>query len=467
MSRQLQTGDAALITYGNTVFNTIIQNINGLTLSVHDSKNNITTSVTWNGAQWLLPGNIPATNVQFVLKEKAVAAIANVPITQTSAAMTTTVVNTPLTSTVSTVTTSSVPNAISLTKEKKIEEFILPSFPLIKAQIVIPTTKFIPQQEIEIAFPWKRSFMSEQEIRQMFSNLSNYNFHVVSMPYDIKRMLKVDKKLLAFGGQQLVLNTPIENYNVYDNISDYFTEKARMNCKRSDQTQNPLQYWNTHQKEIEAKLGTKEKSLKNLRDATYELHYECTSFKPSLFVGFLKYFGSKRILDCMSGWGDRLIGAMAMDKQIEYYVGVDSNAALFKGYEEMISFFGMDKKKYIMIEGEFEKVQLPNLTYDMIFTSPPFYDLEEYSDKNQSYIGRDLETWYKDFLLGSLKKAWNVLEKNGFMIIYINDTYNAAYTERMINDVIKFVDSQYVGCLPASDVVSKKNMNPFWIFKRL
>jgi hypothetical protein len=411
-----QVNDLVHLTFNNQLFNTKITKIEGTTLFIYDENSKINSTLTWNGISWLLPGNIPVTNVNFTLIPKV---------------------------------------------EKN--KFTLPTFELIKSTIYNPTVS-IPE------FPYKRKFITENEIRQMFENLKGYNFQVVQRPYTIKRMPNVNKKLLAFGGQQLILNTPAENYNKYDNISDWFQEEVRMTCKRNDQTETPLQFWKTHQHEIKEKAKSMgEVNIRNLREAQYQLHYECTTFKPSLMVGFIKYLGSKRILDPFMGWSDRLIAAISQDDKIEYYVGIDSNSELFPGYKEIINFFipsENDRKKYILIEGEFEKVTLPNLKYDLIFSSPPYYDLEEYSDKNQSYIGRNLEQWYNDFLISSLEKMWSVLEKNGFMVLHINDTYKDSYTERMINDIIKFSNAQYVGCLPASDLASEKNMNPIWIFKR-
>ena len=457
MSRAIRVADKAVITYKGSVFNTDITGIQGSQVSVLDPQNKITTSITWNGQVWLLPGNIAVDSVvlQQVNLPNVIAPVISVRNTSSSS-------------------TSPIP-------------FILPEIPIVTATVFTPTTVVKSPITVSINtaigdFPYKRTFMTDDEVKKRFANLSNYNFSIIEMPYTIKRMPKVNKALLNFGGKQLVINTPTENYDLYDNLSDYFQEPARMNCKRSDQTETPFQYWQTHQTEIQERAHELAKtlkgvntqqlptdSIKNLREAMYQLHYECTTFKPSLLVGFIKYLGSKRILDISSGYGDRLIAAMAMNDKIEYYVGVDPNSALFPGYKSMIDFFISnieDRKKYIMIESEFEKAILPNLTYDLVYTSPPFYDLEEYANKNQSYIGRTPEQWYNDFLIFSLKKAWSYLEKNGFMVLYINDTRGYSYTERMVNEILTFPGAQYIGCLPQSDIKERKNINPHWCFKK-
>ena len=51
----------------------------------------------------------------------------------------------------------------------------------------------------------------------------------------------------------------------------------------------------------------------------------------------IEHFNSKKILDMSSGWGDRLVGAMACN--IDCYHGFDPNSCLHPGYKKMIEFF--------------------------------------------------------------------------------------------------------------------------------
>ena len=85
------------------------------------------------------------------------------------------------------------------------------------------------------------------------------------------------------------------------------------------------------------------------------------------------------------------------------YVEVDPNPCLYPKFQEIVEFFGADKNKYVFIESPFEKALLPDMTYDLILTSPPFFSLEVYSnDENQSIHNRDLNVWFDDFLIESL-----------------------------------------------------------------
>ena len=77
-----------------------------------------------------------------------------------------------------------------------------------------------------------------------------------------------------------------------------------------------------------------------------------------------------------------------------------------------------------MIPSGFETAKLPsNMTFDFIFTSPPFYDKEIYSDSPEDSLLSygSLDEWIDKFLLYSTKKAWNLLEVGGHYLIYIRD----------------------------------------------
>lgn len=65
--RQPQVGDKVYIRYNNIDFITEIISINGLSLILFDKINNNSSSLTWNGIDWFLPGNIIPTLVAFDL----------------------------------------------------------------------------------------------------------------------------------------------------------------------------------------------------------------------------------------------------------------------------------------------------------------------------------------------------------------------------------------------------------------
>lgn len=74
-------------------------------------------------------------------------------------------------------------------------------------------------------------------------------------------------------------------------------------------------------------------------------------------------------MDFCAGWGDRLLGALAHQNEIEYYYGVDPNKLLHPNYQMMIKEFATEDNlnKFQMIVSAFEKWQIPTgKTFDLI-----------------------------------------------------------------------------------------------------
>ena len=66
--------------------------------------------------------------------------------------------------------------------------------------------------------------------------------------------------------------------------------------------------------------------------------------------------------------------------------------------------------------------------FDLVFTSPPFFDFEVYTDlPGQSIQGANnkLQTWLVNFLFVALSKAWDRLEPGGHIAIHITDVMSA------------------------------------------
>jgi len=120
-----------------------------------------------------------------------------------------------------------------------------------------------------------------------------------------------------------------------------------------------------------------------------------------------------------------------------------------------------------MIYEPFQRATLPsNFTYDLIFTSPPFYNFEIYTnDANQSAIEYDnFADWLVYFLFFSIYKSWLLLDIDGYFVIYISDTKQVAFCE---------VTNLFMQCMPNAmycgviSSVNKGNVHrPTWIWKK-
>lgn len=263
-----------------------------------------------------------------------------------------------------------------------------------------------------------------------------------------------------------IIYIPEETYNLCDKYSDYFygVEKARLSAKLIYAKMSPLEQWENpyFQQKMINKYGTDPGILREGLYNDRETMPEATQFKISLSYIIYKKYNAKKVLDISSGWGDRLTGAILAD--VEKYNGYDPNLDLVDSYTDIIKKFNVNANNFNVTPIPFEKAEIKE-KYDLVFTSPPFFDFEIYNKKGEQSIINypTFDDWFVKFLCVSLKKAWDALIDNGHMIIYIMDIKNYAICEPM---------SLFMLYLGSSDIqylcsfAGAGKYRPFWIFQK-
>ena len=167
------------------------------------------------------------------------------------------------------------------------------------------------------------------------------------------------------------------------------------------------------------------------------------------------------MLDFSAGWGDRLAGFYC-GETTSHYVGIDPNTLNHPNYERQVEFY---KKHQTLFEEE-KKVDLvcepaEDVDYskyenyfDTIFTSPPYFNVEKYSDEDtQSYVRyKNIDSWNKNFLHKAIGKMIPTLKKDGILAVNIADVYSAKDKDYFdicnpMNDFIKSQGLKYEGCI--------------------
>jgi hypothetical protein len=115
------------------------------------------------------------------------------------------------------------------------------------------------------------------------------------------------------------------------------------------------------------------------------------------------------ILDFSAGWGGRCLAAMAYG--VPYY-GFDSNKQLENSYKELHALSPTSHVNMRFIPSE--KADFSKLKYDLVFTSPPYYKLEEY-DLMPNY--KSYDDFVERFLLPVVLNAWKYLSTEGHMAL--------------------------------------------------
>jgi hypothetical protein len=354
-------------------------------------------------------------------------------------------------------------------------------------------------QNGEIVFPDPPLYCSAKYKEDAFQKLKTYEPELVKRRhsnYQQKLSREVWQKMnLAVDGYKsdyLYINTRPGDYEA-DKLVDCFTGLQRMKCKREGRDLSPFAAWNNKDYMkfvIERYIDDKENLTSfNLRESFYKLNsvlpdkyknMECNFFKATLAVSvyhyFLKNSAHTRVLDISAGWGDRLLGALS--KNLESYLAYDPNVSLQPGYKEMIDEFVTDdteKEKYQVVAAPFETAEtnLRGKTFDLVFTSPPYFDLEVFTTEGEQSIvtHSTFDTWMVNFLFQSLYNAWNTLAADGNMVIHIDDFSKGDKKYRIIEPMVLFVcgwcsNARFDGVVGASGYNKKKEYkSPMWVFK--
>lgn len=334
-----------------------------------------------------------------------------------------------------------------------------------------------------IVFPYKKLFM--RDIDEKFERLMVYKPVINNDPFDISRFINKKNNRLNFNkykGNYLCFVAQEEDYDNIDILTDQFTDDQRMIAQNKKSTMSPINLWNSKEelsKLLNKMIDEKEEITSyNIREYIYKLKYECNSFKLTLASSIYWLFNAKKILDISAGWGDRLLAAIA--HYADRYLGVDPNTDLIKGHTDIIKTLtkhrdtSILKNKYEVIPLKFESSEfiLEKEEFDLIFTSPPYFDLEIYTEKEGQSINSfpDFQSWIINFLFVSLKKAWNSLTIGGNMVIHIQDFERYSIIEPMILFVLGWCDgSNYDGVIGSNAIHSGGHtsaIRPMWVFSK-
>ncbi len=147
---------------------------------------------------------------------------------------------------------------------------------------------------------------------------------------------------------------------------------------------------------------------------------------PGYAKAIYEYFNAKRVLDPCAGWGDRLTGAMTAIG-VTKYVAFDPNRNLRPGYCKIMEYGGHTVRELsehkIHFSNDFEIHSLPfeigskmfaDESFDIAFTSPPFFDYEMYNPSNPQY-----KDWIEEFYTPLFQQVCRLVKSGGFFGIHI------------------------------------------------
>ena len=206
----------------------------------------------------------------------------------------------------------------------------------------------------------------------------------------------------------------------------------------------------------------------------------CYNFRPATAKALYELYGKEnsKVLDTSSGFGGRLLGFFTA-KNTSEYVGIDPNTAdSCNKFILYMSRYFTNKKAYVNKIGseDFTIENYPQYEnyFDISFTSPPYFNIERYSDDiTQSHVKfNTYDLWVDGFYRNTIYNSCNALKLDGVFAVNISWVDNIKeYTEEFLNDCGFYIikeDKYLLRIHPressyGSDKMSK--YEPVWVAK--
>ena len=133
------------------------------------------------------------------------------------------------------------------------------------------------------------------------------------------------------------------------------------------------------------------------------------------------------VLDFSSGYGGRMLGAMTSNLRYNY-TGIDPNTRTFQGLEALGELLNEENigSGYSMNCRPSEEFDPEPGFYDAAFSSPPYFNLETYTDEPSQCMNRytTLDKWFGGYVVPTLEMVHRALADDGIYAVNIADYKN-------------------------------------------
>lgn len=232
-------------------------------------------------------------------------------------------------------------------------------------------------------------------------------------------------KLIEIGKNANIMSSRCRTGN---NIVDFFTFKERLETKgkydvnfyefieRIDEFKNKkfIQTMLTYYKNVKNKNGKKNEYV-----VYKEVYNICISainiMRPLNCMDIFVKYKSNRVLNCCAGWGGSAVAASALN--LNAYYGIDVNKNLKEPYDKLVAYLKTKSATYFDVHiCDAINVDYSKLSYDTVFSSPPYYFIEKYPNSNKYNSKKEME---EKFYKPLFTNTYNGLQNGGHYIINI------------------------------------------------
>jgi hypothetical protein len=255
----------------------------------------------------------------------------------------------------------------------------------------------------KIGFP----FFSKDEfdVNVEFDNLKNFDIKLIELPNNELQQIMLGLNLANFYHPHMFsvkcgkMRTPYEVFNDKSLLKKCIRKMIRL------QGDSALT-----------------KSVLRRGLTMYSGTQKVSNFRPTIAKYIYDTYApvNSTVLDPCMGYGGRLIAALA-SKNVHIYEGCDPCQETFDGNLQMCN--DVNHNKIVRTQQiPFEDSKLNDNYYDFIFTSPPYFNLEKYSEEDDQSWKRysTYEVWRDQFLKVLIQKSYNSLKKGHYFLLNVD-----------------------------------------------
>lgn len=239
-------------------------------------------------------------------------------------------------------------------------------------------------------------------------------------------------------------------------------------------------------------VGTSYMSLLGVATAAQS----CANYRPGVAMYIYRKYGSKAglTIDPCVGYGGRMIGWHASLIGGEYF-GVDPARLSIEAGKKMAADLKIGGIR--LVNAPFEDIDLKENKImgraELVFTSPPYFAKEHYSDEPTQSANRYLKfpDWVKGFLRPFLKQSFDALKSGGILAVNIGDVrlgnkiyplelltcqyaeeigFQRLESEKLMLGSHKFDTGEHIGSIEDDDIddaSGDKQIEQIFIFKKV
>lgn len=246
-----------------------------------------------------------------------------------------------------------------------------------------------------------------------YDNVEEYVANIMDIPkakYEFNRLCQGYQAgyniSLLFNPHRLQVSTIQSDLSVFDAINS--SEKYRIAFAK-------------YVVNVENKVHVEKDYYKQIGIGSGGVQY-VNEFPPYLARDIYKKYcqSGYKVLDPCHGWGGRTLGlASSLIENVEYW-GCDPSTKTHQGLLKLKQFLNLDDNfKYF--HTPFENTDFPEDYFDFVFTSPPYFDTERYSDEEtQSWKSNNsYEEWKENFLYVLLDKILYYLKSGSYALLNV------------------------------------------------